>query len=333
MKKIILIVSVTFLLLTSCANSGGEEKAKQLEVAVIIKATSSDFWQYVLVGAENYGVVHPGINVTTYGPATEAEIAEQVSILENVISKNPDVIVMASTSSDAANDAIKSARDKGIVFVAIDNKVKTEVDSFLSTNNQRGGDRAGEFLIKSLIEEQGVSSSSQLTGRVLVITSQTGPVVLESRNQGFIDYVKSNAPQLKFVETIDINNDMATGVSSFESVLDAEPDLVGVFANNNTGGNAVARVLEERNKGNIIAVAYDSDEAEVNAIRAGWLKALVVQDPYRMGYEGIDVALQKLAGLEVPKEIDTGAVVVTKANVDDSQIVTYLDPRKKKLSK
>ncbi len=325
------------IFLVGCQKSGEEEISHSensvIEVAAIIKATSSDFWQYVLVGAENYGVVHPGVNIKTYGPSAESEVAQQVTILEDVISTQPDVIVLAATSSDAANNAIDSARSQGIVVITIDNKVTTDSDAFLATDNIKGGEKAAEHLVQNLLNNQDVSSPNELTGSIIIVTAISGQLVLENRNQGFIDYIKENAPQLKFLNSVDINNDMALGMSSFESVLDANPDLVGVFANNNVTGGAVGRVLESRNRTDIIAIAFDSDEIELQAIADGWLKATVVQDPYRMGYEGVELGLQKLAGLDIPNYVDTGAVLVTAQNVDEGSMQTFLNPRKKALAR
>ncbi|MDC7235475.1 MAG: substrate-binding domain-containing protein [Spirochaetales bacterium] len=337
MKRILVIAMAVVMAMgfagCSSKESAGEEGMKALDVAVIIKATSSDFWQYVLVGAENYGAVHgEAVNITTYGPSTEAEIAEQVTILENVIITNPDVIVIASTSSEATVDAINSAREKGIVVITIDNKVKTDVDSFLATDNLKGGAIAADRLIVSMMEKQGVSSPSDLTGKVGIVTAMSGVQVLIDRNKGFIDRMNEAAPQLEFVTTIDINNDMAKGVSDFSALMDANPDLAGVFGDNNTTGNAVAKVLQEKNLKQVAAVAYDSDEAEVMAVKEGWLQGIVVQDPYRMGYDGVSYGLQKLAGLDIQSYVDTGAVLVTADNINDTAIKGLLDPRTRSLT-
>ncbi len=217
-------------------------------------------------------------------------------------------------------------------MITIDNKVKTEVDSFLATDNLKGGAVAAERLIESMMEKQGVSSPDQLTGKVGIVTAMAGVQVLIDRDKGFEDKVKELAPQLEFVTTIDINNDMAKGVTDFAALLNANQDLAGVFGDNNTTGNAVAKVLSEKNKTDVAAVAYDSDEAEVKAVKDGWLQGIVVQDPYRMGYDGVAYGLQKLAGLDIESYVDTGAVLVTADNIDESSIQGLLDPRKRSLT-
>lgn len=359
MKKVLVVVLVFAMLFAfaACANEeapsekpevapAGEAPAEEapagepeettdepVEIACIIKATSSDFWQYVLVGAENYGIEQgDAVNVTTYGPATEAEIAEQVTILEGVINSNPDIIVIASTSSDATVDAINDAREKGIVVITVDNKVNTETDSFLATDNKVGGGTAAEQLVKSMMEKQGVDSADALTGKIGIVTAMSGVQVLTDRNEGFATKMAELAPQLEFIETIDINNDMARGVTDFAAMVKANPDLAGVFGDNNTGGNAVANVLEDNNLTNIAAVAYDSDEAEVQAVKDGWLQGIVVQDPYRMGYDGCAFGMDMLLnGTDLPDYVDTGAVLITAENIDDPDSLGLLDPRTRSL--
>jgi len=339
MKKFLVLLTTVMMVVGMVGCSGTTTKSganganEPIEVAVIIKATSSDFWQYVLVGAENYGVVHRGaVNVTTHGPSTEAEIAEQVTILENVINTKPDVIVISSTSSEATVNAIDSARDKGIVVITIDNKVKTEVDSFLATDNVRGGATAADKLISSMMEKQDVTTPAELTGKIGIVTSMSGVQVLIDRDKGFADRMKAVAPHLEFVTTLDINNDMAKGITDFSALVNANQDLAGVFGDNNTTGNSIAKVLQEKDLTNVAAVAYDSDEAEVKAVKDGWLQGIVVQDPYRMGYDGVSYGLQKLAGLDIAGYVDTGAVLVTADNVDDDAIQGLLDPRKRSLT-
>jgi ABC-type sugar transport system substrate-binding protein len=100
---------------------------KPYNIAVIIKATDSDLWQYVIIGAVNYGLDNPDkAKVSWYGPKSEADIDKQVALLEDIISKKPDAIVIASTSSDATVPALENSIDQGVVVVTIDNKVHSD---------------------------------------------------------------------------------------------------------------------------------------------------------------------------------------------------------------
>ncbi len=109
-----------------------------------------------------------------------------MTILEDVVNYESDVIVIASTSSYATVDSINRARDEGIVVIAIDNEVGTDVDCFLATDNLKGGAIAADSLIASMMEKQGVSSPAELTGRIGILTAMSGVQVLHDRDKGLL---------------------------------------------------------------------------------------------------------------------------------------------------
>src|ERR1700737_5284917 len=91
---ILFLLSLTSLVTLTFA------QGKTLNIAVIIKATDSDFWQYMVVGSQNYAKEHPDVKITVDGPASEADVDKQVAILENIVSRNPDGILFYPTSSE-----------------------------------------------------------------------------------------------------------------------------------------------------------------------------------------------------------------------------------------
>ena len=298
--------------------------ANTKQVAVIIKATNSEFWQFVLVGARNYAKEHPDlVTVTTDGPPNEADIDQQVSILENVISRHPDGIVLASTSSEATVPAIEKAVGEGIPVVTIDNKVKTDkVASFLATNNTLGGKLAAQELVNQL-----KAAGRPLKGKIALISAMAAVQVLVDRDAGFVAGMKEYAPDISVIPAQYTNNDVFQAVNVAHDLMLSNPDIVGIFADNNTTGDGTARVVTESGKqDSIIAVAFDSDPQEVEALKSGALKALVLQDPYGMGYKGVDSVLKAIAGEKLPPYVDTGANVVTKANMDQERMQQLLNP-------
>ncbi len=309
---------------TALALVTGSAFAKDpINVAVIIKATNSEFWQAVLVGAQNYAKEHEGVTVTTNGPPSEADIDQQVSILEDTVSRGPKGIVISSTSSDATVPAIEKAMAQGIPVVTIDNRVKTDkVTSFLATDNVTGGKMAAKQMVEQL-----KAAGKPLKGKVALISSMAGVQVLIDRDSGFEQGLKEAAPELTLMTPRYVNNDIFTAVNTAQDLVLSNPDLVGIFADNNTTGSGVAKVLSETGKQDaIVAIAFDSDPQEVEALRSGALKALVVQDPYGMGYKGVDSVVKALAGEKLPAYVDTGANIVTKANMEEETYKNLLDP-------
>jgi len=326
MKKLVSLLLVAMMLIVPTMIHAVEAP---VDVAVIIKATTSDFWQYVLVGAENYGKEFPDrVKITTYGPPTEADIDQQVSILEDVVSTNPKAIVISSTSSDATIPALRDAQEKGIVVITIDNRLNEDVyDSFLATNNYVGGGLAAQQMLDSR-KELGIEPK----GQVGIVNAMAGVQVLTDREQGFRDKMAEIAPEVELLQTRYTDNDMVKSITAAEDLISANENIIGFFGCNNVTGSGVARVISERElKDKIVGIAFDSDPEEINAVQNGDLKALILQDPYGMGYKGVDFAWEKLNGREIPKEVDTGATIVTLANFNDADIQGLLDPTTKKL--
>jgi ribose transport system substrate-binding protein len=296
-------------------------------IPVIIKATDSDFWQYVWVGAKNYELENPGkVKVTLYGPKSEADIDKQIAILEDVIAKNPKCIVIASTSSDAPVAAFEKARAAGIKIVTIDNKVKTDVDTFLATDNVKGGALAADMLVEGL-----KAKKVELKGKVALISAMAGIQVLSFRDKGFTDRLKEIAPNVKVMETKYVDNDIVKAMGVAKDLMAANADLIGFFADNNHTGDGVARAIaEEKVQGKIMATAFDSDPEEVKALGEDSIYALILQDPFGMGYKGVDSCLKALGGQKLPEYVNTGATAVKKGNMGKAEVKGLLDPMSKK---
>ncbi len=119
MKIVTLMAAVT--LLYGAGEAVAADSPKQ--IAVVIKATDSDFWQYLTVGANNYAAEHPDIKVTIYGAASETDVDKQVSILENLVAKKVAGMLVTPSSSDAPAPVLRQAADAGIAVVTADNRV------------------------------------------------------------------------------------------------------------------------------------------------------------------------------------------------------------------
>jgi ribose transport system substrate-binding protein len=282
------------------------------DIAVIVKATDSDFWQQMLIGSNTADKQFDNLRIRTYGPVSEADIQGQVAILENVITSRPDAIVIASTSSDATVPALERAFDMGIKIVLVDNLVHTEsYNTFLATDNVVGGGMAAEQFVERLKQ-----MGKPLEGKVGLISAMAGVQVLTNRDNGFTTRLAEIAPGLEILPVRYVDNDIPTALAAAEDIITSTPDLVGFFADNNLGDD-------------LVLIAFDSDPEEVNALQEGHIYALVVQDPFGMGYYGVLRAVDALEGKELPRYIDTGVVVVTRDNFNDDSVQHLLYPEQR----
>ena len=317
---------------TEAASASAESAAPAgdvKEIAVLIKATDSDFWQYVLVGALNYAFENSDkVHVTTYGPPSEADTAEQAEIMDNIVTTKPDGIVVAATLSDGLNAGIEAATAAGIPVVTIDNKVTTDAYvTHYATDNLAAGAQAAERFVAEL-NTRGV----ELKGKVGLISAMAGVQVLTDREDGFVNKLKELAPDIEVLEKVFVDNDIPKSLEAAENIYSAnKSDLIGYFASNNATGDGLTQFISENKLGEkLVCVTFDSDPTEIDGIRNGDIVATIVQDPYGMGYKGCDTIYQIVSGAKTAsdyeKYYDTGVSVIDKTNVDSDDMKGIIDP-------
>jgi ribose transport system substrate-binding protein len=111
-------------------------------------------------------------------------------------------------------------------------------------------------------------------------------------------------------------------------LITANPDLRGVFASNLTMAQGAGQAIAENKVSDkVMLIGFDLDDTTVKFLADGNIKALVVQDPFRMGYEGVKIALAASKGESVSATIDTGVNLITKENMNTPRSQEFLNPR------
>jgi ribose transport system substrate-binding protein len=304
--------------------AGGAAAGKKVDV--IIKASDSSFWQTMLAGSARAAKDY-GLKVGLFGPTSEIDVNQQVQLIENAISRGVDAIVLAPNSSEALNSAIKRARDGGIKVVTVDTAVTTASDGFIGTDNIKAGEQAGQTLC-TLIKAQGKEA-----GKVLIESSVAGVQTIKDRDTGFKRGLAAACPGVKVGAQRFNDNDLNRAASQVNDVLTANSDIVGVFADNNTSGVGAARAIKDNKAAATIpVVAFDTDPQENAALADGSIDALVVQNPYFFGYQGVIEAGMASVGSLPPPKLDPGAVVATTKNAKDPTVAPLLNPPTAKAS-
>lgn len=308
MKKTIKLVPV--LLGLSLALSAHTALAAGKEIAVIVKTSNSNFWQNVKKGAMASAKNTPAYSITFQGPASESAIADQVSMVENAVTRKVAAIVLAPSDPDALIPAIKKAWEARIPVVLIDSAIaesgKKYYQSFLSTNNEA----AGEQSAKALISKIGT------TGEIAVMSYVAGTGSEVGRVGGFKRYIQKNS-QLKIVGTYYSQSQMATALNQTTDLLASHPNLKGIFGANEPTAVGMGRALVQSGKvGKVVGIGFDGNEDLRQFVKNGTLYATAVQGSYSMGTLGVTTAVSLAEGKKVAPLIDTGVVMVTKANVD-----------------
>lgn len=314
MKKITVLVLLTALMVIPVFAGGQQEAASdsgKTEIALIIKATDSGFWQKVIEGGEAFDADNADVNVTVYGPASEADIEEAIGILENVVESGPDAIVIATNAGEGAVPAVDNALSQGIPVITVDTKIPTDVSSHLATDNVLGGKLAAQAMVE-FFDEYGIEKK----GTVAIVAAVAGVDTIIERDGGFIDELKVLAPSIKILDPRYVDNDIAKSMTTAEDLITTYDDLIGIYADNNHTGDGVALAIEQAElQDKVMVVAFDDDEDEIIALENGVIKTLIIQDQFNMGYSGCAYAMKALAGETLPKFVDTGVKVTKKEDL------------------
>lgn len=298
------------------ADTGDATTDDGYTIAVVPKGLGHQFWTTVKAGADAAGD-ETGSTILWNGPAKETEVAEQIDIIQDMLSRGVDAIVMAACDENALVETIDNAMDNGIPVVTIDSGVQSDRPvSFIATDNIAGAVAAADAVAELIGGE----------GEVGLIPFVPGAATSEQREKGFKEGVAKHEG-LDLVSVIHCNSDVAKAMSATEDMISAHPELKAIFAANEAACIGAMTALATLGKeGDVKLVAFDASPEQLDALESGSVQALIVQNPFQMGYEGVMRAIDAIEGRDVEKRIDTGVTVVTKDNMNDPDVQKLLNP-------
>jgi ribose transport system substrate-binding protein len=290
-----------------------------IRLAVIPKSVGLDYWEKVHKGAQCAAAQERGVNVVWNGVSDETDVAGQIDLLQNYIGQGVNGLVYAATDSTALTEISTTASNAGIKVLNIDSGTDPQPKNvpLLATDNVKGAKLAADALSKAI---------GPKGGKIAVIAFHAGSQTNDERVEGFTAGLKKH-PKLKLVETQYSENDYNQALTVTQNVLTAHPDLVGIFAANEASDvGAVEAVRLAHRAGKVKIVGWDTSPDEVEGVRTGMVSALISQNPFRMGYDGVRAAVAQIRDHKRPTSQDTGVVVVTKKNLDDSKVRQFVSP-------
>ncbi len=275
-------------------------------IAMIVKSTESAFWKSVFAGA-GVAATEYNVSLTTEGPATEEDYETQNRLLEEAVSSGADAIVFSAVDYNANVEAVEKAAEAGIPVVIIDSDVNSRrVSCRIGTDNLEAGAMAAEAVL------------SQTEGPLYigVVNFDEHTANGQQREEGF----RKRMEEEERVKTIETINVLSTTESAREKTKDmiAEHPEINVIATFNEwtslGVGWAIRDLDK--KDDIMVAAFDSNVVSVGMLETGEVDALIVQNPYAMGYLGVENAYRLLTGKTVSEgPIDTSTTLVTRENM------------------
>lgn len=336
------IALMTGLMLTGCSNADNASPAnssnssgtassssdsssqspfvgsKDEEYYMVTFSSGIEYWKGCFKGFEDAGK-QLGVK-TIYTGANQYDVNQEVTVLEQVIAKNPAGIAVTCINPDALAAPIKKAKDAGIPIVTFDaDSPSSGRYSFLATGNKAAGAMAADYLGKELNGK----------GKVAICTLP-GQLNHEERVAGFKETMASKYPDIEIVSTVNGKADQTIAATMMSGVLQANPDVNGIFASDATSGVGVATAVKEAGKaGQVKIVSFDTDKGTLDLIKDGTITASVAQGTWNMGYWSMMFLytlhhdlVNPVDGWKdkninpLPPLVDTGTNMVTKDNVD-----------------
>ncbi len=319
--KVLIVISTAALLLSACRQKEAVKsgKAKILQIAVIPKGTTHEFWKSVHAGALKAAGELGNVNIIWKGPQKEDDRESQITVVDDFISRGVDGIVLAPLDNVALKNPVRDASKAGIPVVIIDSGLEGEYHkSFVATNNFEAGKMAGRHMGALLGGK----------GQLLVMRYMEGSASTMKRENGFLEVIRDEFPQINILS----DNQYAgptteTALARAENLLIRFPQVEAVYCPNESSTFGMLKALQDIDKaGAIKFVGFDASEGLVRALSQGQIQALIVQNPMKMGQMGVEAMVKTLRGDTVQKVIDTGAEIITRENMNQPDMQTLLNP-------
>ena len=324
-----LLVPVLVLVMPWCQRCG-TPASDRINIAVIPKGTSHAFWQSVHAGARQ-AAQELNVDIAWRGPLREDDRDSQVSEVENAVARRVSGIALAPLDEVALVAPVASAQRSGVPVVIFDSGLKGgEIVSFVATDNDKGGELAGEHLAKVLGGK----------GKVILMRYAEGHDSTRRREDGFLRGLAPHAGIQILSSNQHVGADVEGAYKRAEALLtqykasDGTLGVDGVFAPNESSAFAVMRVLQDNGWDKKVKfIGFDASEGLLAGLRGGAIEALIVQDPVRMGYLSVVTMVKHLRGEKVESRIDTGVHLVTRDILDRPDIKQLVQPDLSKMTR
>ena len=322
----IALLSLGMALICGCASpeastspgAASTAATSDLTIAVIPKGTTHAFWKSVEAGAEAAGK-ELGVKVLWKGPLKEDDRAGQIGIVQQFATDKVSAIVLAPLDDQALVSPVQAATAKNIPVVIIDSALKGEVGkdfvSFVATDNRH----AGEFGAQKLAELLGDK------GKVILLRYMEGSASTTARETGFLDEMAKH-PGIQIIsDKTFVGSTQAEAQTKAMQMVDTLKQADGIFTPNESSTLGVVQALAQNGiSGKLKFVGFDATPELIDNLRSGKVDALVAQNPVKMGYEGVRAAVDKVKGKPVAPTLDTGVMVIDKANIDSADVQKLL---------
>lgn len=338
--------------------SGAPEEDGTMYIPVVSKGLQHQFWQTVKAGADDAAAEY-GVEITFEGPASEADIQDQVQMFQNAMAQGPAAVALAALDTNSVLDQLNEAVRREIPIIGFDSGVPNapagSIYATASTNNAAAAALGADAMIAEIapavqaattadpvtivvLSQDATSESVTRRGfgfrdrmvELLVEEGVSESEILVTGNPAYVEGPQSSSPRVIIDMVVPASPRTQDVVASANAIFNRVEDdnILGIFASNE--GSAVA-ILAATNDGAQLAsdydgvqvIGFDAGEAQKNAVRQGFFLGSITQNPYRIGYLAVELAV-KAANGETVSDVDTGALFYNADNMDQPDIAQLL---------
>jgi ribose transport system substrate-binding protein len=305
-----LALVATCLCLISCRSD--EKKV----IGVVPKGANHIFWQTVHAGALK-AAREQNLTIEWNAPTLEIDSSRQIAIVESMINKRLAGIALAPVDRKALVGVVERAAAAGIPVAIFDSEIDTEKRStYVATDNREGGRMAARKMGELIFGE----------GEVAIISFMPGSAATMEREEGFREEMKRRFPRVNIVQTAFGMADRAKSRAAAENIMQSHPNLRGLFADNESSSAGTVLALKARGDAKVRMVGFDSNDQLVADLQDRYIDALVIQRPFKMGYEAVRALGMKIQGQRVVSRLDLSALLVTRADLEKPDVIELLHP-------
>jgi ribose transport system substrate-binding protein len=296
---------------------------KKPVIALIPGLTTDAFYITMRKGAQ-HAADALGVELLFQG-APEFNPTLQVPVLQAVIARQPDAILIAPTDKQQLIAPLQQAVDAGIKVIT--------VDTFIDDGKYQDGDGPGDFPLSYVASDNvlggfmaGVALARSIgeRGKVYVSNVKPGISTTDQREEGFKLAMRQFA-NITVLDTQFNDNDANKASAQVQAVFARNQDLAGVFGANLFSALGAADGVKALGKsGAIKVVAFDTPQRIVDDIKSGLIDLAIAQHPAEIGYYGVVTAYAAITGQSVPTSIGTGFTVMSKDNIDDPETLRFI---------
>ena len=298
---VLLLAVLATALAAGCQRGGGEGGGARIGLSV--STLNNPFFVTLRDGAQS-AADEAGAELIVSD--AQNDTAQQQDDIQNFVTQQVNVILVNPVDSDAVVPAIEAANQANIPVIALDRGASGgELATTIASDNVQGGNLAGEELIRLV----GSGSVAQLEG-----TPGADPA--RDRGQGFQDAIDAQSA-VEVVASQSANFDRAEGLNVAENILQANPDIAGIFAQNDEMALGAVQALGDSAGDDVKVVGFDATEDGLSAIQDGTMNATVAQQPAEIGSLGVENAISVINGESVEENIPVEVQLVTPENVSE----------------